>query len=61
MNNTELLHLLNWKRRVFELYAAVRSSRDPRAAWHHWRELCDDLYRTHSQSPIPADGREPFS
>jgi len=27
------LDLLDWKRRVFDLYAGVRASRDPQAAW----------------------------
>jgi hypothetical protein len=37
MNEAELVHLLDWRRRVFEMYAAIRNSTDPRAAWHHWR------------------------
>jgi uncharacterized protein (DUF1684 family) len=61
MNEAELVHLLDWRRRVFDLYAAIRDSTDPQAAWHHWCEVRDELYRTHSHSPIPADWRESFS
>lgn len=52
------LDLLDWKRRVFELYATVRRSADIPDAWRHWREVRADLFRTHSQSPLPPDRRE---
>lgn len=58
---TGLLDLLEWRRRIFELYAEVRSSPDPRAAWHYWREVRDQLFREHPESPVPADLRESFS
>jgi uncharacterized protein len=48
------LTLLDWKRRIFELYAAVRDEREPERAWHHWREVRDELFRAHPQTPIPA-------
>jgi uncharacterized protein len=50
----ELLELLDWKRRVFELYAEVRAAEDPAAAWLHWRAVRDGLIRTHPQSPRPG-------
>ncbi len=31
----EALDLLDWKRRIFSLYAAVRATDDPEVAWHH--------------------------
>ncbi len=52
------LDLLDWKRRVFELYATVRRSADASDAWRHWREVRAELFRTHSQSPLPPDWRE---
>ena len=52
-----LLELLDWKRRVFELYAGVRGAADPAAAWEHWRAERDRLFRTHPQSPIPEAER----
>ena len=56
------LELLDWKRRVFELYRAVRhqSVTDPSAAWHRWRSGRDDLFRGHPQSPIPEKERARF-
>ena len=58
VGEAELLDLLDWKRRVFELYAAVRRSSDVPDAWRQWRELRAELFRTHSQSPLPPDRRE---
>jgi uncharacterized protein (DUF1684 family) len=54
------LDLLDWKRRVFEAYAAVRESPDPADAWRGWRELRDDLFRTHPQSPLEEAQRVAF-
>ncbi|HET7145701.1 MAG TPA: DUF1684 domain-containing protein [Gaiellaceae bacterium] len=45
------LDLLDWKRRVFALYAEVRASDDPEAAWRRWCDVRDELYGTHPQSP----------
>jgi uncharacterized protein (DUF1684 family) len=53
----EELQLLDWKRRVFALYAEVRAAADPRQAWDHWRRMRDELFRDHPQSPIPAGAR----
>lgn len=63
--DTELagrLALADWRRRVADLYAGVRdlASRDPRAAWERWRIVRDELYRTHGQSPVPAEQRAAF-
>lgn len=55
------LELLDWKRRVFELYAAVRASSDPEEAWRHWREVRDELFRTHPESALPAERRAGFT
>lgn len=60
VSKAELLELLDWRRRVFGLYSAVRSSSDPRTAWHQWREIRDELFREHPQSPLPIDLRESF-
>jgi uncharacterized protein (DUF1684 family) len=57
----DALDLLDWKRRIFALYEEVRASRDPEAAWNHWRETREELYRTHPQSPVPADRRARYS
>jgi uncharacterized protein (DUF1684 family) len=47
------LELLDWKRRVFDLYADVRAS-EPQAGWERWREVRAELFRDHPQSPSPG-------
>ena len=51
------LELLDWKRRIFELYAEVRSDTEPERAWQHWREVRAELFRSHPQTP--AAGAQP--
>jgi uncharacterized protein (DUF1684 family) len=53
--------LLDWRRRVFELYADVRAADDPHAAWRRWRDARDELFRTHPQSPLPPEARASFT
>jgi hypothetical protein len=55
------LELLDWKRRIFELYAEIRASDDAEGAWHRWRETRDALFRTHAQSPLPRPQRVGFA
>ena len=45
------LTLLDWKRRIFGLYAEVRAGDDAGAAWRRWCEVRRELYRSHPQSP----------
>ena len=47
------LELLDWRGRVFDLYAYVRAS-EPRAGWARWREVRAELFRDHPQSPSPG-------
>jgi uncharacterized protein (DUF1684 family) len=50
--------LADWRRTIGTLYAEVRrlATDDPAAALRHWRTVREDLYRTHTQSPVlPAD------
>jgi uncharacterized protein len=54
------LELLDWKRRVFELYAEIRALSDAREAWEWWRAARDDLFAHHPQSPIPPGERDAF-
>jgi len=53
MTAAETLMLLDWKRRVFALYAAVRSM-EPESGWELWRDTRDELFRSHPQSPRPG-------
>ena len=52
---SEHLELTDWRRRVAELYAGVRSIADPEAAHEFWRAGRDDLFTNHPQSPLPPD------
>jgi uncharacterized protein (DUF1684 family) len=54
------LTLLDWKRTVFELYAAVRADATPERAWRRWRAVRDELFRAHPQSPLPVERRAAF-
>jgi uncharacterized protein len=56
------LSLADWRRRVSELYARVRSvaADQPKAAWQEWRTGREGLYRDHSQSPVPPPDRTAF-
>jgi len=51
------LDLLDWRRRVFLLYAEVRASPDPQMAWRRWRTVRDKLFRGHPQSPLQEASR----
>lgn len=55
------LELLDWKRSMFELYAAVRAHSDGTDGWKVWRAGRDDLFGQHPQSPIPKKERTAFS
>jgi uncharacterized protein (DUF1684 family) len=57
----ETLSLLDWKRRIFDLYRDVRAHHDPRAAWNLWRETRNTLFASHQQSPIPPEQRDSFA
>jgi uncharacterized protein (DUF1684 family) len=49
--SVEELSLLDWKRRVFALYAEVRADTDVHRAWRHWCDVRAELYGAHPQSP----------
>ncbi|HLY85787.1 MAG TPA: DUF1684 domain-containing protein [Gaiellaceae bacterium] len=53
MTAADTLALLDWKRRVFALYAAVRAM-PPEPAWELWRDTRQELFRSHPQSPRPG-------
>jgi len=55
------LELLDWRRRVFALYGEVRADGDAERAWHRWRGVRDELFRTHTQSPLPPEARDGFA
>ena len=57
---TNYLQLLDWKRRISDLYQEIRRPRDPRTAWAAWRTARDELFRMHPQSPVPPAERSGF-
>ena len=56
------LDLLDYRRRVNELYGEVRSQleRDPRGAHRRWRAVRDELFGAHPQSALPPEKRDAF-
>jgi uncharacterized protein (DUF1684 family) len=50
----EELELLDWKRRIFELYAEIRAEPQPERAWQQWRDVREELFRSHPQTPSRA-------
>lgn len=56
----DALDLLDWRRRIFALYGEIRVADDPHAAWQRWREVRDELYRSHPQSPVPPERRPTY-
>ena len=57
----DALDLLDYKRRVFALYARVRAERDPARAFAAWVAARDELFAGHPQSALPAERREGFT
>lgn len=60
MDPGEILGLVDWKRRVLEIYRELRVADEPARAWTRWRDERDRLFKGHSQSPIPASARPDF-
>lgn len=56
------LGLADWRRRIADLYAEVRltAATDPGAAWTRWRDVREQLFRSHPHSPVPAAARSTF-
>lgn len=60
MTPGDALDLADYRRRVTEMYARVRSTDDPAVAWETWVEARDGLFRTHPQSALDAEARLEF-
>lgn len=52
------LQLLDWRRRVAELYAKIRAEPDAKRAWDLWRATREQLFLEHPQSPLPVSDRD---
>src|SRR6478735_5574391 len=53
--------IVDWRRRVFALYAEIRAEPDPAAAHDRWRTVRDELFATHAASPLMPEQRESFA
>ena len=51
------LDLLDYRRRVFALYARVRAAPDPARAFADWVAERDELFASHPQSALPPERR----
>jgi uncharacterized protein (DUF1684 family) len=49
------LELASWRRAVAGLYEQIRDCADPADGQLLWRTGRDELFRSHPQSPLPAD------
>jgi uncharacterized protein (DUF1684 family) len=58
----DYLTLLDWRRRVADMYSGVRAKlpADAPAAHALWRSARDELFRAHPQSPVPEGERPTF-
>lgn len=55
------LDVVDWRRRVFALYAAVREESDPEEAHELWRIERDALFAHHPASPLLPEDRAAFT
>ncbi len=55
------LDLLDWRRRITQLYAAARAAADPERGWRLWRDGRDELFAGHPESPLDGAARARFS
>ena len=55
------LQVVDWRRRVFHLYEAVRESADPATAHELWRVTRDELFATHPSTPVLPEDRASFA
>lgn len=53
--------VLDWRRRVFALYARVRTASDPAHGHHLWRRGRDRLFAEHPASPLLPEQRAGFA
>ena len=49
---TATASLWDWRRRVADLWHAIRASSDPEAAWRLWKDRRAELFAHHPQTPL---------
>jgi uncharacterized protein (DUF1684 family) len=52
--------IVDWRRRVFALYAEVRAEANPAASHGLWRRGRDELFASHPASPLLPEARAGF-
>lgn len=57
----DTLDLLEYRRIVGEMYAAVRDGGGGARTWSHWRTDRDELFATHPQSALSPEAQDAFS
>lgn len=57
----ESMELLDWRRRVADLYGEVRRRGTSEMTWRWWRDERDELFATHPASPLPPARRADFA
>jgi uncharacterized protein len=57
----DTLELLDWRRRVADVYAEVRRRGTSETTWRWWRDARDELFATHPASPVPVFRRASFT
>ena len=57
----DTLDLLEYRRIVSEMYAAVREGGGGARTWSHWRTDRDELFATHPQSALSPEAQDSFS
>lgn len=60
MSTAERLALMDWKRRIADLYREAREAADPKHGWRTWRDGRAELFRSHPASPIPLQDRAAY-
>ena len=53
--------IVDWRRRVFSLYAEVRTAEDVAGAHDLWRRTRDELFANHPASPLTPEHRSAFT
>jgi len=54
------LALADWRRNTAEMYTAVRNAETPYAGWRHFVRNRNQLFKTHSQTPLSNNQRADF-
>lgn len=55
-----IVDLLDWRRRIADLYGEIRRNPDPRAGWSVWQATRARLFQEHPQSPVPVTQRHGY-